>query len=370
MNNNFDKDIEKILNEEVEIPKSILDKKELAFSQIKSTPKSQRKNTWKTGITAALVILTLLGGVAFGDNVVASVRNYFNLNKDQGYEKALTNDYVQNLNNKIVSKNGVDINLVNLVRDSSRICTTFSLKIHDKDLFKQIAYIKPNITLKTKDGKVIPNTDNFNFNLNSKTQEITINSVSTLANPHYEEVIKSFNDIDNIIISISSLDVLTSLSNNTPSPNIPKVSEGDIKDVAKSGLKFLDIVSGPWDFNVAIDKKFNNAKPIEFTQTNNQDYINILSAKMLPTGIDITYSFKNEAEAKHSELYEKFNSISLVDSKGNTYSPTNYALQELRDDGKTYITQTFPATIFDKIDNLTLKIKDNNGNVQEVKLSK
>ncbi|MEF9935128.1 MAG: DUF4179 domain-containing protein [Clostridium sp.] len=370
MNNNFDKDMDNILNKEVNIPKSILDKKELAFNAIKSNKNKRRKPSWKTGLTAALVTLTVLGGIAFGDNALASIKNYLNLNKDYGYEKAVNKGHVQNVNSKVVSKNGVDIKLMNIVKDSNRICTTFSIKVQDSKLFKEIVYIKPNLTYTGGILESMLSSTNYNYSVNNETQEIIINSVSTFNPNNSQDNIKNLNNLDNIDVSISSLDILTSVSNNVESFKLPEVSEGDKNNMAKAGLKLIADISGPWEFKVAIDKKFNNTKPIEFTQSNNKDYITIVSAKMLPTGIDITYTFKNEAEAKNDELYKKFKSIKLVDNKQNIYTPTNYALQELRDDNTTYITQTFPATIFDEIDSLKIIIKDNNNFTKEVILNK
>ena len=91
MSINFEDQMEKILNDDVVIPASVLKKKEIAFSQIRKSKNNKFKFQYKHKIAAAVAAVAIIGGAAFGNTAIAAVRNSL-FGNNYGVQKAVDNE--------------------------------------------------------------------------------------------------------------------------------------------------------------------------------------------------------------------------------------------------------------------------------------
>ena len=75
---NFDDKLNKVVNDEINIPESILKKKDIAFEEIRKSKKKKRR--FNNGFIAAAVLLILVTGIFSikGENVLATIKEYLN----------------------------------------------------------------------------------------------------------------------------------------------------------------------------------------------------------------------------------------------------------------------------------------------------
>ncbi|MDR3278539.1 MAG: hypothetical protein LBT12_07170 [Oscillospiraceae bacterium] len=119
-----------------------------------------------------------------------------------------------------------------------------------------------------------------------------------------------------------------------------------------SGLKFFNRVNGgsvaelwgDWAFELDMSDKFINREAYQYIADENPD-VEITSAALTPTGLDIEIRFKNEPFS--------LNEMTLTDGEGNEYSNNRGIAVE---EGAYVIRTTFPITVYNASDALTLRV--------------
>ncbi len=373
MNINFEDEIKKILNEDIAIPDSILEKKEIAFNKIRKSKNIKVKFSYKQKVVASIIAVTIIGGIVFGTTAIASIKKCL-FNNDYGVQKAVDNGYVQNIENNIMRDNGVEIKVNNVLKDSKRVALSLNLKFDDKNLMKYLKYIKISWSIKTDDGKEIPLSEDCNYSIDKEKGELVFNDISNIldgfGNEDMVSASKEFKDINSFNLEIKKIELLADASAQIDSKTLPKLDNDTKKQLEEAGIKLYKEIEGTWKTNIKLDEKFKDIKPIAYKAAENNDFINIISAEMLPTGMDITFNFNNQTKPLSQETLKEIDKITLVDDKGIIYKPTERTWQSSNDNNKTNVRKTFCVTAFDKIGNLKMIVKDLSGNTQEIKLVK
>lgn len=372
MNINFEDEIEKILNEDIIIPDSVLEKKEIAFNQLRKNKKV--KFSYRKNIAAAVMAMSIIGGITFGNTAIAAIKNCL-FGYDHGVQKAVDNGYIQNIDDNIMKGNGVEIKVNNIVKDSKRIALSLNLKFDDKNLMKYFKYMKIDTSIATDTGVTIPfSFSDYDSNIDEETGELIFNEVETLQEINYANgnmVLE--NDLKNtssLNLKVEKIELYADASTQIDLGILPQLDNDTKNQLEEAGVKLYKEINGTWETNIKLDEKFKDVKPIKFKVSENNDFINIVSAEVLPTGMDITFNYKNQTKPLTKEIQKEISNISLVDYRGITYKPTEGVSQTYSGDDKTNVTKTFCVTSFDKIGDIKMIIKDLNGNTQEIKLVK
>lgn len=374
MNINFEDEIKKILNEDVAIPDSVLEKKEMAFNKIRKSRNVKVKFSYKQKLVASIMAVTIIGGIVFGTTAIASIKKCLFQN-DYGVQKAVDNGYVQNTENNVMKNNGVEIKVSNVLKDSKRVALSLNLKFTDKNTLNYFKYMKLSCSIKTDGGKEIPfSSEDYNYSIDKEKGELVFNDILSVSDGFGDENMvsasKEFKDINSFNLEIKKIELLADASAQIDSKTLPKLDNDTKKQLEEAGVKLYKVIEGTWKTNIKLDEKFKDVKPIAYKTAENNDFINIVSAEMLPTGMDITFNFNNQTKPLSQETLKEIDKITLVDDKGIIYKPTERILQNGNDNNKTNVTKTFCVTAFDKIGNLKMIVKDLNGNTQEIKLVK
>ena len=372
MNINFEDEIEKILNEDIIIPDSVLEKKEIAFNQIRKNKKvkfSHRKN-----MAAAVMTIIIIGGIMFGNTAIAAIKKCL-FGYDNAVQKAVDNGYIQNIDDNIMKDSGVEIKVNNILKDSKRIALSLNLKFDNKNLMKYFKYMKIDTSIATDTGVTIPfSFSDYDFNLDEETGELIFNEVETLQEINYANgnmVLE--NDLKNtssLNLKVEKIELYADASTQIDLGILPQLDNDTKNQLEEAGVNLYKEINGTWETNIKLDEKFKDVKPIKYKVSENNNFINIVSAELLPTGMDITFNYNNQTKPLTKEIQKEISNIRLVDYRGITYKPTEGISQTYLDDNKTNITKTFCVTSFDKIGDIKMIIKDLNGNTQEIKLVK
>lgn len=371
---NFEDKLEKILNEDIIIPLSIEDKKNMAFDKIRKDKNKKFKFAYKQKIAVAILAMTMVVGITFGNTAIAAMKKTLFPN-DYGVQKAVDNGFVQNIENNIMKDKGVDIKLTSALKDSKRVALSLNLKFNDKNLMKNFKYIKLDCSIKTNNGKEIPLSEDTNFSIDKETGELVFNDILNVmdgfGNEDMLSAAKDFKNINEVNLEIKKIELYADASTKIDSNTLPKLDADTKKQLQEAGIQLYKSIEGTWKTNIKLDEKFKNIQSIKYIASENNNFIKIVSAELLPTGMDITFNFNNQIKPLNIETLKEIDNITLVDDNGITYKPTQRTMQTTVDSSdKTNLTKTFTVTSFDKIGNLKMIMKDLNGNTHEIKLVK
>ncbi len=373
MSINFEDQMEKILNDDVVIPASVLKKKEIAFSQIRKSKNNKFKFKYKHKIAAAVAAVAIIGGAAFGNTAIAAVRNSL-FGNNYGVQKAVDHGYIQNVDNNIMKSNGVEIKVSNVLKDSKRAALSLNLKFADKDSLKYFKNAKLSCSIKTDDGKEIPLSEDYSCSVDKEKGELVFNDILNIMDGFGDEnavsAAKSFKDINNFNLQINKIELYADASAQIDPKTLPNLDNDTKKQLQEAGVKLYKVIDGTWKTNIKLDDKFKDVKPIVFKASEKNAFVNIVSAEMLPTGMDITFNFSNQVKPLSQDTLKDIDNITLVDDKGTVYKPTKWVVEASNGDNKTNVTKTFSITAFDKISSLKMIVKDLNGNTHEINLVK
>ncbi|MDD7796119.1 DUF4179 domain-containing protein [Clostridium sp. 'White wine YQ'] len=318
------------------VPKSVLDKMELAFNEIREMKdteiKQERtiKKSWRRPLVAAATI-TILVGLSFCRPVVAAVKAIFNIN-DRGIERAVDNNYVQN-NSSVVEDKNIKVSIDNLVIDNSKLAYGVSAEFKDKSMLKDGDKICFQGIIKNAEGKVIDNSL-------SDNQEVP-NDYTTIIGSSQED--GSFNKEGD---KYSAKTLLVS-----PEGMITKTSalKFEIKNIVVfKDNKVVNNIAGDWKLNVKIDDKFWDVKTVKYNVSKKVNDVEILKAEAGTTSLNIKFKV-------HGRIDENIAFSYIKDDKGHVYH-IDRDLSEGYEDGYTIASTNYSITKFDNVNNLKLYI--------------
>lgn len=347
MEKDFEQELKISLSRNVEIPKSVLNKAESAFDEIRrhNAQKAERKSVlFKKQWIAATVAVVFLG-LTFNQPVIAAIKAAF-WGNHAGIERAVENGYGQEVETTSVKSNGVETKVTNVVIDKSRLGLTVDVKFDDLKSIKNVAEMYLDMVITDSHGNVIsgdgyPNQPVGGFEF--KTDTTNKGEGSLRYNVLFQSPTASIPQADQLKAEIKSISLY---------------AEGRADKPTK-------VIEGPWDNSVLLDKQFSNTKGIAYTATNNNDELSINSAELLPTGFNVSFSV-NTPNPNDENIMSR---VQLEDSNGNIYKNSGMASMSTEND-KAVVSMTFEVSSFDKVDSLNLVIKDINGKASVVKLVK
>ncbi|MDO0824937.1 DUF4179 domain-containing protein [Desulfosporosinus nitroreducens] len=347
MEKDFEQELKNSLSRNVEIPKSVLNKAESAFEEIRrhNAQKVGKKSVLfkKQWIAAAVAVVFL--GLTFNQPVVAAIKSAL-WGNHAGIERAVENGYSQEVQTASVKSNGVDTKVTNVVIDKSRLGLSVNAKFDDLNSIKDVALMYLDMVITDSHGNVISGDGYSNQavgGLDFTTDTSDKDSGSLRCDVLLESPTASIPQTDQLKVEIKRIVLYA-------------------KDRADKPIK---VIEGPWNHNVSLDQQFSNTKGIAYIATNINDELSINSAELLPTGFNVKFSVNTPNPYDESIISR----VQLVDSNGNIYKSSGMASMST-ENNKAVVSMTFEVSSFDRVDSLNLVLKDINGKGSAVKLVK
>ncbi|MCR6462655.1 DUF4179 domain-containing protein [Bacillus paranthracis] len=379
MNDQFEHKLEKVLNDDVTIPTSVLKKKELAFEAIRKSKKQKQPSSHKKIVAAMIAGLTIVGasvGVGvYGDSTLAVVKEFF-FAKDQGVQKAADNGYVQKVDgNHVMKDHGVTIQIKNVLYDKSKIAVSLQLKFEDKSLISKVTDLRMKYDLTDDKGRYIEKAEYTEGLTNENSKMLAGSEWSIQAGEEEGEItynlifhpMDSIDNIDSLNFNISSISLFAPLENKdvsyrTEAESQSNIVKEDIEVWHKNGMQLNKEIQGKWQGGIKLDSRFKGNQEIQFVPKQQPESVKIVSAGVLPTGMNITFerdSSGNDEEIKRQ--IKTIDSVILMDEKGKTFKSTLKGYSSAGDNGKTIKVKTFDVTIFDNVNHFKVLLKDGDG---------
>ncbi len=394
MSSNFHNQLDKMFNEDIKIPKSILDKKENAFADIRNIAKKNRtvKRRKIISVVAALCIVGSTFAVqdtfaAIGNKTLAAVKNLFF--KDEGVQKAVENGLVQNLGDKNkVKDQGIEIGITDIVYDSSKLALSLNVKFEDKALLNNLQEVDLDMNLKDNNGRYLLRSDTEKL---SKEQEKKVQRLKTgfatdkIINKETGEVkynlvlysMEPISDINSVNLDVKAVRLLTSLDNNLEDSAFSKaegkLEELEIYNYKQRKLRLYNLIEGKWKSSITLDEKLKAGKEITYVpEGTNGETIKIIKAELLPTCMYVTFEFNSKVkeEDKRKILEKIFQATLINDGGGNIEKAKSKGHSRFDENGTITQVRGFQITSFDYEGNFKVLLTDFNGENKEITLVK
>ncbi|EGT3616990.1 DUF4179 domain-containing protein [Clostridium perfringens] len=382
---NLEKDLLNLKNEKIEVPKSVLDKINVALDEIRDknnkveqdrqinniefiekerrdlfnedninkkdikecrvadgnrmySKDKEKKNSFNkrkyASIAAGISLVALLG---LSSPVRATINKIFFNNP--GIESAINNNYIQEISNKEIVTDDFNMKLNNVLVDSSHIILEFELDIRNaKTLFKldsEKDNVYSDIALYTGDGEVICE-DGYVGMIGSNVYTFDDSKISEgklYLRTLFESTEGKIPKMDHIKIKFKSLKFRNSTTD---------------KLIYSSELN--------WDLNVNLDNKFTQVNEIQYSFENESPNIVIHDAKAIPTGLFLNFDYLVPGHDENILL-----AMRVIDENGKEYR-MNGANMESLENGGDRLSGTFDGiSSFDNVEKFTLEIKNPDG---------
>ncbi|MBW5448929.1 DUF4179 domain-containing protein [Cohnella sp. CFH 77786] len=333
MNHELERKIMDAFSVESEIPESVMRKTEAAFEQIRKlkSESTERRNAYlrKRRIWVASIALfgTFMVSILSNDSAVAAIKSLFY--KDTGIQKANEHGYSQAVN-RAVKKSGVTVQVDRVVVDKTKMAITFQLDFDDASLLNDTDRVFLDLLIHDDKGRPIREDGNPNRLAGAMDWHTDVSLKNNGKALYHLELQSPQGKFDNI-----------------------KALALDIKSISlykKDREKPYRVIEGDWKNTFELDEKFTEHEPVKYVAEDNP-MIKVISAEMLPTGMSI--QFVVDKPVDESILWK----VTLIDSKGNIYHPSNTATMDYTADKKDLISMTFDATAFDHLDGLKMRVK-------------
>ncbi|HDX9587406.1 TPA: DUF4179 domain-containing protein [Bacillus pseudomycoides] len=384
MNLNFEKQLGESLNEDILIPKSVIEKKELAFEQIRNSKKTKKRFSYKKQIAAVITGLSIAGLALYGETPMAMIKEIF-LTKDRGVQKAADNGYMQQVEkNNSMKDSGVTIQVKDIAYDKSKIVFSLRYKFDDKSVLQKVSELNMVYDLTDNKGRYIEKADT-TTGLTKENGEILANGEQSIqVDAEHGELTGNFvlypmnpiTDIESLNFNIQSIQLFTPLENQDPTfmtqaETKSNIEKENIFAFHKNGMQLNKEILGKWENSITVDNKFNKIHDIKYVPQQKLESLKISSAELLPTGMNITFEFDFvEDVEKRKQLLKTIDSITLVDHKGKAHQSTRKGYSKTLNNGKSIKVKTFDITSFDEVGDFKVILKDENGKDVEINLKK
>lgn len=341
MEDNFEKQLVKALNEEKEMPSLVRISLDNTYDRIRTLPKKKNKSVLK--IAAAVCCIVIAGTLASNESVRASIKTFFNFN-DEGIEKAVNKGFI-NENGNSAYDNGITVTLDSYFADSNKIGFSIKLKFEDSKMLNGVDKVSLDYRIKNGDGEYVVESIPDTKHLKGKNQYI---SSAIEKNSEF--------DLKNSEVQYDGINE----SNDGCIPNLENaVIEVETVKFFKDN-KMLKGIDGKWNLELNEGKTIS-VNSVEYKAKNNSSNIEILSAKSSPTSFNITFGVDGKYEDENTFGEEN---MMLIDESGKEYKFNGYSM-DLRGN-KTIISTNFSLSSYDNVSKLKLIISS----IGEVELEK
>ena len=352
---NFDDKLNKVVNDEINIPESILKKKDIAFEEIRKSKKKKRR--FNNGFIAAAVLLILVTGIFSikGENVLATIKEFI-FKYNQGVEKAVENGYYKQLQDYTVSSDGVEIKIDKVILNSKTLFASFVINFEDSNLIDELESIFVDMDIDYEDKK------NQQPMFMSKS-EVDIENKEVHCYFTYP-LDKQING-NYLKININEINLMTNSESKLSWD--PSVSELDKESYTARGIKIFKKFKSLWSFDLDVNSIIQEDINYSYSSLESTGEMELVSAELSPTAMKII--IKDCSELNFYELSLIITDMKLTNDNGETFGILETIISEEEDNVK-YIKVIFEATVFDENENLYLEIIKDDGTIVKFKLKK
>lgn len=352
---NFDNKLNKVLNDEINIPESILKKKDIAFEEIRKSKKKKRR--FNNEFIAAAVLLILVTGIFSikGESVLATIKEFI-FKYNQGVEKAIENGYYKQLQDYTVSSEGVEIKIDKIILNSKTLFASFVIKFEDSNLIDELESIFINMDIEYENKKNQQPMFMSKSEVDIENKEVHCYFTYSLA----EEINSNYLKIN--------IDAITLETNSESKLSWdPSVSELDKESYTASGIKIFKKFKSLWSFDLDVNSIIQEDINYKYTSAESTGEMEFVSAELAPTGMEVI--IKDCSELNFYELSLIITDMKLTNDNGESFDILESRISEEEDNVK-YIEVTFEATVFDENENFYLEIIKEDGTIAKFKLKK
>ena len=352
---NFDDKLNKVVNDEINIPESILKKKDIAFEEIRKSKKKKRR--FNNGFIDAAVLLILVTGIFSikGENVLATIKEFI-FKYNQGVEKAVENGYYKQLQDYTVSSDGVEIKIDKVILNSKTLFASFVINFEDSNLIDELESIFVDMDIDYEDKK------NQQPMFMSKS-EVDIENKEVHCYFTYP-LDKQING-NYLKININEITLMTNSESKLSWD--PSVSELDKESYTARGIKIFKKFKSLWSFDLDVNSIIQEDINYSYSSLESTGEMELVSAELSPTAMKII--IKDCSELNFYELSLIITDMKLTNDNGETFGILETIISEEEDNVK-YIKVIFEATVFDENENLYLEIIKDDGTIVKFKLKK
>ncbi|WHY86515.1 DUF4179 domain-containing protein [Neobacillus novalis] len=335
MFNNFDKELNNILNEEKEIPFTVRQSLDKTYDSIRKQSKQKKRKFNRNGIIAVVASACLVVGLTVSnDNVKAGIYEFFNFH-DKGIERAVNEGFTQD-SKSVASDKNIKVMLDHYFSDNNKIGLSFQMVFKDKSLLdKGVEEVSLNYRIINGDGEYIDE-----FVSDKKKLHGTNKYISSIENKNgpidlkagtvqYDAVLDS-NEGTIPLLKNAVIEVESVIFNN---------GDGEFK-----------VINGNWRLKLGEHTKaFSN---IEYAMKNTSSKVQVTSAIANPTSLNITFALDGVIENENLIGGR----MHITDENGEKYQPNAFSMKVK--DNQTIISTNFPVSSYADANRLKLVVEE------------
>lgn len=353
MKPDFDKELEKLMTEDKEIPAHVRKKLDHTYNMIQVQAKRKRsKSVWKR-VTAAACGLLLTGALLTNEQVRANINDFFSFG-DKGIEKAVSKGFSQESNSSATDQD-ISITLKQNFADANKIGISFQLVFEDPKILENgVTDISMDYRIKNGDGEYIaefiPDTKELKGNggyISGLTdQNPLIDAKAGIV--EYEVILDSnagnLPSLQDAVVEIESINVF-------PEYDYDALYE---EFGGPFDLPLIEI-DGKWDLALANQDKSESIPAFEYVMKDTKSDIEVISAIASPTSLNVKLIVDEEPFGSEGQF------MKIIDEEGTEYESNGYNMEVKNT--KTTVKVNFPISSYDNAKKLRLII-DNVGEVE------
>lgn len=333
MKNNFEKELEQVINEKKEISIKVRKSIDQSYDQIRTKSKKKKENVvWKRVATAACA-LVITGVILTNEQVMAGINELFNFG-DEGVEQAVNNGFILE-NNSVATDQDIKITLDNYLSDANKLGMSFQLVFEDATVLKDMEDVSMDYRLKNGDGEYIqefiPDTKPL------KGENIYISG--------HEYHVSILDEKAGIV----QFDVLMESNKG----NIPTLKDAVVEVESINIFKGVDEikkVAGNWELTVT-NHDNEKSTSVQYVMHDKSSTIQVSEATGNPTSLHVIFSLDGIYDDENMFAHR----MKIIDEDGNDYQTKGFEMST--QNGETTISTNFPITSYTNFETLTLTIE-------------
>ncbi|MSR92300.1 DUF4179 domain-containing protein [Inconstantimicrobium porci] len=285
---NLENELLNLGKENVEMPKSVRTKVDLSYHIIRNSEKRKSHKKWVA--VAAILVTSLTVATAMTPQAQASIKHFMENFGVKAVTTAADNGYIQKTSSSVKSGKNIDMSLNSIVLDSNSLVLDFKVKYKNDEYNKKYYDIGllPNIEV-TDNNNTIIYSDSKPY---SKDRAFAGGDIATKLQSDGIHFIMSLGSTNISVPDLSQLKI-----------NISSISAVDSNDNSAKRL-FDEKVN--WSFETTVDKKFKQNTDIMYKLKDDSAPIEIVSAKLTPTGFTISYKDKQNKNSNAEDIGSSF----------------------------------------------------------------
>lgn len=356
MKTDFDKELEKIMAEDKEIPAHVRKKLDNTYDIIQIQAKRKKSRfIWKRMAAVACTLL-IAGATLTNEQVRASINGFFNF-EDKGIERAVSEGFAQD-NSSTATDQNIQVTLKQNFADAHKIGMSFQLQFEDPTAFEtDVTEIKMLYRIKNGDGEYII--------------DLISDSKGLGGNGHYVASFSQKTPFIDMKNGIAEYEVVLDVNEG----NLPILKDAvvEIESIhvfhaydywalhEEFGGSFdlpVTTIEGKWDVALANQDENTTMPTIEYIMKGASSNIQVTSATANPTSLNMNFIVDKELFGSEGQP------MKIIDENGNEYETDGYNI-ETKDD-KATVKVNFQISSYSNAEKLRFVIE----NVGEVELLK